>query len=67
MVKATVILDEQQLARLEQVVIDDDADGALVLVKEIRRRLEAESRKQCDPVKLRASTTIQSVTGNREG
>jgi|YNPNPStandDraft_1061719.scaffolds.fasta_scaffold76104_2 hypothetical protein len=67
MVKATVILDEQQLARLEQVVIDDDVNGALVLVKEIWRKLEADSRKQCDPVKLRVSTAIQSVTGNQEG
>ncbi|MEW6142222.1 MAG: hypothetical protein AB1597_03570 [Chloroflexota bacterium] len=66
MAKVTVTLNEQQLTRLEQVVIDDDAEGALKLLKEIRRKLEADSRKQCDPVKLRASTTIQSATGNRE-
>jgi len=67
MTKATITLDEQQLTRLEQVVIDDDAEGALKLVKEIRRKIDTDSRKQCDPVKLRASTTIQSATGNREG
>ena len=66
MPKLTITLDEQQLSKLEQVVIDDDAEGALKLLKEIRRKLEADSRKQCDPVKLRASTTIQSATGNRE-
>jgi len=67
MAKISIILDEQQLTRLEQVVIDDDAEGALKLVREIRRKLDLAVRKQCDPVNLRTSTTVQSVTRNREG
>ncbi|MCX8126812.1 MAG: hypothetical protein N3E40_06740 [Dehalococcoidia bacterium] len=67
MSRLTITLDEQQIARLEQVVIDDDAEGALKFVREMHLKLEDEKRRKCDPVRLRASTTIQSITGKKEG
>jgi hypothetical protein len=66
MTETVITLDKQQVIRLEQVVIDEDAEGALELVKDIRKKIAAGSLRQCDPGKLRASTSVQSITGNRD-
>jgi hypothetical protein len=51
--KAVITLDEQQMARLEQIVIDRDVDGAWELLTEIRARVRATQDTRCGIEKLR--------------
>jgi len=53
MAKAVITLDEQQVMRLEQVVIDQDKEGALKLLAEIREKVRATQTTCCDIDKLR--------------
>ena len=53
MVKAVITLDEQQVARLEQIVIDRDVDGAWELLAEIRTKVRATQDTRCGIEKLR--------------
>ncbi len=62
MAKVTITLDEEQVTRLEQVTMDRDGEGALKLLREIRRRV-LESQARCDPTRLRTSTAIEDITG----
>ena len=41
MAKAVISLDEQQVARLEQVLVDREIDGAWELLIEIRNKVRA--------------------------
>ena len=66
MAKVTITLDEEQVTRLEQVTIDRDGDGALKLLREIRRRV-LESQARCDPTRLRSSTAIETITDRMKG
>jgi len=53
MAKAVITLDEQQVMRLEQVVIDRDKEGALKLLTEIRKKVRATPTPKCGIEKLR--------------
>ena len=53
MAKAVITLDEQQVARLEQVVIDRDEKGACELLAEIRAKVRATQDTRCGIEKLR--------------
>ncbi len=53
MPKAVITLDEQQVSRLEQVVIDRDERGAWELLAEIRAKVRATQDTRCGIEKLR--------------
>lgn len=53
MPKAMITLDEQQVARLEQVIIDRDEKGAWELLSEIRAKVKAVQDTRCGIEKLR--------------
>jgi hypothetical protein len=53
MPKAVILLDEQQVTRLEQVVIDHDDEGAWKLLNEIRAKVRATQDTRCGIEKLR--------------
>jgi hypothetical protein len=51
--KAVITLDEQQVASLEQILIDRDMDGAWGLLAEIRAKVKATQDTRCGIDKLR--------------
>jgi hypothetical protein len=53
MPKAVITLDEQQVSRLEQAVIDRDEKAAFELLVEIRAKVRATQNTQCGIEKLR--------------
>ena len=53
MARVTIVLDEQEQARLEQAVIDKDGKEALKLLAEIRERVKAGQTTRCGIEKLR--------------
>jgi hypothetical protein len=53
MAKAMVTLDEQQVTKLEQVLIDRDEKGAWELLAEIRAKVRAIQDTRCGIEKLR--------------
>lgn len=53
MPKAVINLDEQQVARLEQIVIDRDIEGAWELLGEIRTKVRSTLDTRCGVEKLR--------------
>jgi hypothetical protein len=53
MLKAVITLDEQQVTRLEQVIIDHDEKGAWELLTEIRAKVRATQQTRCGIEKLR--------------
>ena len=53
MPKAVITLDEQQVARLEQAVIDHDEKTAWELMHEIRAKVRATQDTRCGLEKLR--------------
>lgn len=57
MPKAVITLDEQQITRLEQIMIDRDDKGAWELLAEIRARVKATQNTRCGIDKLRKYPT----------
>ena len=53
MPKAIITLDEHQVTKLEQVVIDRDEEGAWELLTEIRAKVRATQDTRCGIEKLR--------------
>ncbi len=53
MAKAVISLDEQQVTRLEQVIIDRDEKGAWEILSEIRAKVRAAQNTRCGIDKLR--------------
>ena len=53
MAKTIIALDEQQVARLEQVVIDRDIEGAWEILSEIRAKIRSTNDTRCGIEKLR--------------
>jgi hypothetical protein len=53
MAKAVITLDEQQVTRLEQVIIDRDEEGAWKLLAEIRAKVQSTQDTRCGIEKLR--------------
>jgi hypothetical protein len=53
MPKAVITLDEQQVTKLEQVIIDHDEEGAWELLAEIRAKVKATQDTRCGIEKLR--------------
>ncbi len=53
MPKVVISLNEQQVMRLEQVVLDQDEKGALKLLTEIREKVRATQTTYCGIEKLR--------------
>lgn len=53
MPKAVITLDEQQVTRLEQAIIDRDEKAAWELLVEIRAKVKATQNTQCGVEKLR--------------
>jgi hypothetical protein len=56
MPKVVITLDEPQVTKLEQVVIDRDEKGAWELLDEIRARVRATQDTRCGIEKLRKGT-----------
>jgi hypothetical protein len=53
MPKAVITLDEQQVTKLEQVLMDQDIKGAWELLAEIRDKVRATQDTRCGIEKLR--------------
>ena len=53
MLKAVITLDEQQVTRLEQAVIDHDEKTAWELLAEIRAKVKTTQNIRCGVEKLR--------------
>jgi hypothetical protein len=53
MAKAVITLDEQQVIKLEQVLMDRDKKGAWELLAEIRDKVRATQDTRCGIEKLR--------------
>ena len=53
MAKTVITLDEQQVTRLEQVIIDKDVEGAWELLTEIRAKIASTRDTRCGIEKLR--------------
>ena len=53
MAKAVITLDEQEITKLEQVLIDRDIKGAWELLMEIRAKVRATQSTRCGIDKLR--------------
>jgi len=53
MAKAVITLDENQVSRLEQIIIDRDVEGAWELLVEIRNKVRATLDTRCGIEKLR--------------
>jgi hypothetical protein len=53
MAKAVISLDEQQITRLEQIIIDHDDVAAWELLHEIRAKVRATRDTRCGIQKLR--------------
>ena len=53
MAKAVITLDEQEITKLEQVIIDQDEKGAWELLAEIRAKVKAAQDTRCGIEKLR--------------
>lgn len=53
MAKAVITLDEQEITRLEQILIDRDIEGAWELLAEIRAKVKAVQDTRCGIEKLR--------------
>ena len=53
MPKAVITLDEQQMTRLEQVIIDRDEKAAWEFLAEIRAKVKATQNTRCGVEKLR--------------
>jgi hypothetical protein len=53
MPKAVITLDEQQVARLEQIILDRDIDDAWALLTEICAKVKATQDTRCGIEKLR--------------
>ena len=53
MPKAVISLDEQQVARLEQIILDRDIEGAWELLIEIRTKVRGTQETRCGVEKLR--------------
>jgi len=53
MPKSVISLDEEQVTKLEQVMIDHDEEGAWALLTEIRAKVKATQDTRCGIDKLR--------------
>ena len=53
MAKAVISLDEKQVTRLEQIIIDHDDNAAWELLREIRAKVKATQDTRCGIQKLR--------------
>ena len=53
MTKAVITLNEQQVSRLEQIIIDRNIDDAWELLSEIRAKVRATQDTRCGIEKLR--------------
>jgi hypothetical protein len=51
--KAVIIINEQQAASLEQIIIDRDTDAAWEFLAEIRTKVRADQSTRCGIEKLR--------------
>jgi hypothetical protein len=53
MPKAVISLNEQEVSRLEQIIIDKDEKGAWEILREIRAKVRATKDTRCGTDKLR--------------
>jgi hypothetical protein len=58
MSKTVITLDEQQVNRLEQAVIDHDEKSAWELLHEIRAKIKATQNTRCGVDKLRNQSKV---------
>lgn len=61
MEKIAVILDRQQMDRLERIVLDHDEKDAIILLTEILKKLKS-SKMGCNPVEFRTQQGISEIT-----
>jgi hypothetical protein len=55
-----ISLDEQQLQRLEQIVLDHDEVGAIRFLEELRRKIKRRNM-GCNPMEFKAREGIEEV------
>ena len=60
MAKILFSFDEQQIQRLEQIVLDHDEAGAIKFLEELRRKIKR-GNIGCNPVEFKAREGIEEV------
>jgi hypothetical protein len=60
MTKTLISLDEQQIQRLEQIILDQDEHDALKYLEDLRKMLKR-SQIGCNPMEFKAREGIEEV------
>ena len=60
MAKTVLTLDEKQVTRIQQIIIDLDKDEALKLIKEIDKKIK-QSNPGCDPITQRIRDNLDNL------
>jgi hypothetical protein len=65
MINNTMTLHSQQLAKIEQIVIDQDEKAALLFLTEIYKKCRT-SQEGCDPLGMRIKEGLDNVIGKNK-
>jgi hypothetical protein len=60
MANSLISLDEQQIQRLEQIILDQDEDGAIKFLEELSRKIKLR-KIGCNPLEFKAREGIEEV------
>lgn len=60
MAKTMITLDEAQMGKLEQIILDQDTNGALSLLKEIHKKIKSDGI-TCDPIAQKMRERLDNV------
>jgi hypothetical protein len=55
-----ISLDEQQIQKLEQIILDHDEVGAIKFLEELRRKIK-QKKMGCNPLEFRTREGIEGV------
>jgi len=65
MTKTLISLDEQQIARIEQIVMDQDEPGALRYIETLRKMIKR-SQIGCNPLEFRTKESVDHLIDKRK-
>lgn len=58
--KATITLDERQISKITQIIIDDDDKAALLFLKDISKKINT-GRAVCDPIENQMRESLNNI------
>jgi hypothetical protein len=62
MAKMLISMDEREMQKMEQLVLDRDGQGALLFLQALRKKLGL-GRIGCNPIDLRIRSGVDTVIG----